>query len=73
MDEDIEKLREKILGNLRPFINWRRPEDDKIALALKAAAAKLTAEGRPFFLNEREEDSTGKVPNEGPSRNPKDI
>ena len=34
--------------DLKPFVNYRNPKDDKIQLALQEAARRLRAQGKPL-------------------------
>lgn len=36
--------------DLKPFVTYRNPQDDKIQLALQEAARRLRAQGKPLVL-----------------------
>jgi hypothetical protein len=36
------------MDDLRPFVNYRNPQDDKIRLALEEAVRRLRAQGKPL-------------------------
>lgn len=53
MAEEKQEQRPKLEINtdgLRPFVNYRNPQDDKIQLALQEAERRLRAQGKPLVL-----------------------
>ena len=57
MDERSEQ-RPKLEINtdgLKPFVNYRNPEDDPIRRAIQEAARQLEAEGKPLILETRKD------------------